>query len=196
MSESMDGSKLSYSLNSKWAQTHRPECVSAIGLIVLSWNRTEEQLAWTLSGIMGVTLIGDSQTSINHDWLMSTIMAETNTVHARIKIADAIFQKAFDGHPLKATWTGIRLRLRQLADKRNIVVHSRWAWSEQHPDYLLQVGDNHATFRWNEQHFLDIADAIKSLEDDLHSLMLSVANELSAGTLRSGYLKPKRIDAF
>ena len=197
MSDSIDPAQLkSYSPNAKWAQSHRPECVSAIGLILLAWNRTEEQLAWTISGIMGITLIGDEGIGHSSDWIMATVMAETGTVHARIKIVDAILKKALEGHPLRDTWATIRQRLRPLADRRNVVVHTSWAWSEEQPGYLLQIERDGKVWGWNERHFSNLFDDIKSMEEEVHAFMIAVADELRAGTLTSPYLTPKKIPQF
>jgi len=197
MSDSINPAQLkSYSPNARWAQSHRPECVSAIGLVLLAWNRTEEQLAWTISGIMGITLIGDEGIGHSSDWIIATVMAETGTVHARIKIVDAILKKALEGHALRDTWATIRQRLRQLADRRNVVVHTSWAWSEEQPGYLLQIERDGKVWGWNERHFSNLFDDIKSMEEELHAFMIAVADELRAGTLTSPYLTPKKIPQF
>jgi len=126
MSTRLDSANYKYSPNAKWVQTHRPECVSAIGLLLLQWNRAEEQLAWTISGIMGITLIGDEAVGHSHDWIMQTVMEETGTVHARIKIVDAILRKALETHALTEDWKQLRSQLKELSTQRNIVVHTRW----------------------------------------------------------------------
>lgn len=197
MRDSIDPALLTgFSWNAKWAQSKRPECVSAIGLVLLTWNRTEEQLAWTISGIMGITLIGDEGIGFSNDWIMATVIAETGTVHARIKIVDAILKKALEGHALQNTWTTLRQRLSRLANERNIVVHTRWAWSEQQPNYLLQIEKDGKVWGWNEVHFLKLADDMNALEDDLHALMIAVASEFRAKTLTSPYLTPKQVPQF
>lgn len=186
-------SGFSYSPNPTWVQSHRPECVAAIGLIALSWTRVEEQLGSMISGIFGLKSIGEDGWGISPDWVMQTVMSETDTNHARLKIIDALLQPALKDSPLRAVWDGLMNRLRSRARERNIIVHTGWAWSESRPDDIIQVSKGGTYSAWREKDFIDSQKRIVDLELDLHRFMLSVIEALKAGILSTPYIRPDKI---
>jgi len=159
----------------------------------MAWTRVEQDLGQTIASILGIKLVNGDQWGMSSNWLIYTVMQTAETNHARIKIVDAILQPALLGHDLLSSWTELMARLKKRARDRNVVVHTGWAWSEQHPTGVLRVTNNQFEI-WVERDFLDAFDRIAALEHDLHRFMVAVIQAVQEGTLVSPILKPERIN--
>ena len=132
-----------------------------------------------ISGILGRTSRGeDGSWGVTPNWIMSNVMAEAETIRARINIVDAILSRLLTGHSLAEEWSDLSRRLYKRARDRNVVVHSRWAWSEQKPDLLLRIDKAGAVESWVEADFLDAFERIHALELELHLFMRQVLIEI------------------
>jgi hypothetical protein len=118
----------SWSPNPVWVRDHRPECVTAIGLVALAWTRVEHELTSIVSSILGQSGRGkDGGWSLNPNWIVAATMREAETIRVRIKIVDAILKPILEGDELGPKWDALSSRLFKRSRDRNVVVHSEWA---------------------------------------------------------------------
>lgn len=169
----------SWSMNATWVRDHRPECITAVGLVALAWTRLESELTSMISGVLGRTgRYEDGGWAVNPNWIIAAVMGETETIRARIKVVGAIFDRILAGHTLLAEWEVLSARLYKRARDRNIVVHSEWGWSESCPEVLLRIKKDGAIEGWSEDDFLDSFERIHALEIELHLFMKQVLTEI------------------
>lgn len=171
----------SWSPNPAWVQQHRPECVSAVGLVALAWTRVENELASMISGIVGAARIGYGGSL---DWIVNNVMNEAETIRVRLKVVNSILSRLLQGSELLVEWEHLERVLYKRARDRNVIVHSEWAWSEDAPEKVLRVEKDGSRSLWAEQDFLDAFQRIKDVEHELHGFMRKVWLEVEQGRVR------------
>jgi len=170
-----------WSPNPSWVQQHRPECVSAIGLVALAWTRVENELASMISGIVGAARLGYGG---NLDWIVINVMSQVETIRVRLKVVGSLLRRLLQGSELLDEWESLDRRLYKRARDRNVIVHSEWAWSEDDPARILRIEKDGSKSLWSEEDFLDAFQRIKDVEHDLHNFMKKVWLEVEEGRVR------------
>jgi len=184
----------SYFTDPKLVRDHRPECLTAIGLVALSWTRLEGQFGSMIAGVLGRTSRsrGGGSYGINPNWIMTAVMGEAETIRARIKIVDAVLGRLLEGSDLAAEWTALTERLYKRARDRNTVVHAEWAWSDEVPEIIMKVAKDGRLERWTEADINQCFERIGALTNDLHAFMLRLIDAIHEGQI-TAYVTPDMI---
>jgi len=161
-----------------WVKEHRPECVSAIGLVAIAWTRVENEMAMMLGGIVGAAQVGVGG---NIDWITHCVMENLETIRVRQKVLSSILSKLLKHSDLMQEWEKVDKDLSGRARERNIIVHSEWAWIENFPNHVLQINKDGSKNLWDERDFMAAYHRIKLLEERLHKFMLKVWDEIKVG---------------
>lgn len=160
----------------------QPECVMGIGLVAAAWTDVEEKINSVVSSVMGDFNMSEDGNSagITPNFFVRASMDQAENIRTRLKIADAIMIPVFNGHPLTLKWEELKKKLYKRGRERNIVVHSRWAWSEQAAEGIIQYKSDVDLMLWVKQDFLDVASRIDAMLDEMQIFIFEILKEIRA----------------
>jgi hypothetical protein len=151
----------------------------AIGRIALGWTRCENEFRSTIAGILGRTSRGeDGGWGISPNWIASLFLAHGDAKFTLERIARRLFAVMLESNATLSVWEDLSRRYIDLDRKRGEIVHGEWAWSEHHPDHIIQVKRDGSLHRWSEGDLLDVSERMTALELEMHLFMKAVLVEI------------------
>lgn len=167
----------SWSINPEFVAQRVPSCIGAIGLVVLHWNRVEEELGLMISSAMGSSgMMADGGRFVNPNWVILTMMTEIDGNNKRIKLIDSILQQSLK-KPLLGDWKMIKTQITSSVSARNKIVHSVWGWSEQYPESVVRVDKTRSAELWTAVDFQDVIERMASVVAEISDFKLRVIDE-------------------
>lgn len=165
---------------------HRQQCAVLIAVVLSNWAELESVLALLLmSGLHARMNWSTPDASAPLDDTPRIVLDEIDSIHTRLTIVDkALFDRISSQY--RDRWDIAREKIRRLARRRNIVVHTGWGVSDEYPHGLLRDVPGHPMELWTEQDFRGLADDIRAARGLLYDLWTSINADSAAYSALAG----------
>ena len=159
----------------------RPECAMKIALVLSNWAELEDRLAWFLSHAMSSVVERLTGSRLMFDPISYVTMESVDAIHTRLEIVEqSVISHVSTDH--QREWESIRDRMRKIAKRRNVVVHTNWHVSDEFPGGLLREIRTKPPFGrtielWEVRDFDELLAAMTALRGRLFDFTQAVGGD-------------------